>query len=126
MKKLVFQIIKFGGVGAFCTVLDFALLTLCTEIFSLNVLFSAAVAFTVSMIVNYFLSVFFVFSVDKTKSKTRNFVLFAVFSLIGLLLTEIIMHIGVNILLLNYLAVKILSTVIVMIFNFITRKKFLE
>jgi putative flippase GtrA len=126
MKKLVVQIIRFGGVGAFCTALDFVLLTLCTELLSLNVLFSAAVAFTVSMVVNYFLSVFFVFSVDKSKSKTRNFAFFVVFSLIGLALTEVIMHIGVNILFWNYMAVKILATVVVMVFNFITRKKFLE
>lgn len=126
MKKLVVRIIRFGGVGAFCTALDFVLLTLCTELLSLNVLFSAAVAFTVSMVVNYFLSVFFVFSVDKSKSKTRNFALFVVFSLIGLVLTEVIMHLGVNILFWNYMAVKISATVVVMVFNFITRKKFLE
>ncbi len=126
MKKLVVQIIRFGGVGVFCTALDFVLLMLLTELFSLNVLFSAALSFTISMVVNYFLSVLFVFSVDKTKSKTKNFLFFVVFSLFGLALTEAIMHLGVNILLWNYMGVKILSTLIVMTFNFVTRKKFLE
>ena len=43
-----------------------------------------------------------------------------------LLLTELIMKIGVDGIGLNYLLVKIGATAIVMVYNFITRKKFLE
>ena len=101
-------------------------LILCKEVFNLNVLVSAAIAFTVSVIFNYILSIKWVFDVDKSKSEKKNFVIFIVFSIIGLLLTELIMWVGTDILKVNYLLVKIIATAIVMVFNFITRKLFLE
>lgn len=126
LKKLVIQLIKFGGVGVLCFVIDFGVLTLLTEVFHVYYLVSAGVAFTVSVIVNYLLSVRFVFDTNQKYSKTRNFILFVIFSIIGLVLTELIMKLGVDVLLWNYMLVKILATAIVMIYNFVTRKIFLE
>lgn len=126
MKKIICQIIKFGGVGAICFVIDFLFLCLLTDFLHMNVLVSSAIAFTLSVIVNYYLSVKYVFSVNREKNKIHNFIFFIFFSVIGLVLTEIIMNFGVNVLFWNYMLVKILSTAIVMVFNFITRKMFLE
>ena len=126
MKKILYQIVKFGGVGVLCFLIDFAVLFVLTDLAQINVLISSAIAFTVSVIANYYLSVKFVFAVDEKKSKARNFILFVVFSVIGLLLTELLMHLGVNVLVWNYMLVKILATGIVMVFNFVTRKIFLE
>lgn len=126
MKKILYQIVKFGGVGVLCFLIDFAVLFVLTDLAQVDVLISSAIAFTVSVIANYYLSVKFVFAVDEKKSKIRNFILFVVFSVIGLLLTELLMHLGVNVLVWNYMFVKILATGIVMVFNFVTRKIFLE
>lgn len=126
MYRLIKQIIKFGGVGVLCFLIDFGVLYLLTDIFSFYYLVSAAISFTVSVIVNYLLSVKFVFETNPEYSQTRNFILFIIFSVIGLLLTEAIMKIGVDFLNWNYMAVKIIATAIVMVYNFITRKIFLE
>ncbi len=56
----------------------------------------------------------------------KNFIIFIVFSVIGLGLTELIMWLGVDIMKISYLIVKIIATAIVMVFNFVTRKIFLE
>lgn len=125
-EKLFIQILRFGVVGGLAFIIDYAVLITCKEIFNINVLVSAAIAFTVSVIVNYILSVIWVFDVDKEKSKKKNFIIFIIFSVIGLGLTELIMWIGTDIMHINYLIVKIIATAIVMVFNFITRKKFLE
>ncbi len=131
MKKLTqnnlfAQIMKFGVVGGAAFLIDYAILIICKEIFHLNVLLSAAIAFTISVIFNYIASVKWVFVVDEKNSKKKNFILFISFSIIGLIITEIIMYIGTDIIKISYLIVKILATAIVMIFNFITRKLFLE
>lgn len=118
--------IKFGGVGALCFVIDFACLYALREFAGVDVLIASGLAFALSVVVNYCLSVRFVFAVDESKNKLRNFVLFIIFSVIGLVLTEIIMYIGTGLLTWNYMLVKVISTVIVMVFNFITRKTFLE
>ncbi len=126
LKELFVQLVKFGGVGVVCFIIDFATLHLLTDYAKLHYLISAAFAFTVSVVVNYLLSVKFVFNVDPDLDKKRNFILFVFFSVIGLVLTEILMWIGVDKLAFNYMIVKIGATAIVMVFNFITRKLFLE
>lgn len=125
MKNLINQIMKFGVVGFLCFFIDFGILFLLTDIFKVNHLISAPISFTISVIVNYILSIKWVFDVND-KNKKLKFILFIVFSVIGLLMNELIMYIGVDKLLFNYLLVKIFSTAVVMVFNFITRKMFLE
>lgn len=124
--RLFQQIMKFGVVGGLAFIIDYAILIICKEIFALSVLLSAGIAFTISVIFNYIASIKWVFNVNKEKSAKRNFILFIIFSIIGLIITELIMWLGTDIIRMNYLIVKIIATAIVMVFNFITRKKFLE
>ena len=125
-RKLAEQIIKFGGVGILCFVIDFGMLYVLTEWMDIYYLLSAGVSFTVSVIVNYLLSVKYVFNTNPAYGKGRNFVLFVVFSVIGLALTEILMKTGTDVIGWNYLFVKVAATVIVMVYNIVTRKIFLE
>ncbi len=125
-ENLLIQIFKFGIVGGIAFLIDYIVLFCCKEFIGLSVLLSAAIAFTVSVIYNYIASVKWVFDVNKEKSAKKNFVIFIILSIIGLIITEIIMWIGSDIMKINYLIVKIIATVIVMVFNFITRKIFLE
>lgn len=126
MRKLLLQIIKFGGVGALCFVIDYGILFILTEFVGLYYLLSSAISFSISVIVNYILSILFVFDTNTENNGIRNFLLFVIFSIIGLLLTTGIMKLGVDILSWNYMFVKIFATGIVMVYNFITRKLFLE
>lgn len=126
MKKLFEQIIKFGIVGGLAFLIDYGIMVLCKEIFGFNVLISAGFGFTVSVIFNYIASVKWVFNVNENNSKSKQFITFIIFSIIGLIITEIIMYIGTDIMKISYLIVKVGATLIVMVFNFITRKLFLE
>ena len=125
-ETLLIQIFKFGIVGGIAFLIDYVVLFCCKEFIGLSVLLSAAIAFTVSVVYNYIASVKWVFDVNKEKSAKKNFVIFIILSIIGLIITEIIMWIGSDIMKINYLIVKIIATAIVMVFNFITRKMFLE
>ena len=91
-----------------------------------SLLLSSGISFTVSVIFNYIASVKWVFDVDKEKDPKKNFIIFIVLSIVGLIITEIIMWFGTDILHIHYLIVKIIATAIVMVFNFVTRKMFLE
>lgn len=124
--KLLAQIFRFGIVGGLAFIVDFAVLTFCVEILNLSEALGTALGFTISVIFNYILSIFWVFDVNKEKSQKKNFVLFIVLSIIGLLITELIMWLGSTIMGIDYRIVKIIATAIVMVFNFITRKIFLE
>ena len=61
MKKLIIQLIKFGIVGVIATLIDLAVLMLLKEFMHVDVLVASAVAFSVSVIANYILSMLFVF-----------------------------------------------------------------
>ena len=125
MKKLIVQLIKFGIVGIIATLIDFGVLMVLKEAFGIGVLAASAVAFCVSVIVNYILSMLFVFKGDKS-SKAKEFLIFVVLSIGGLLLNQLIMWIGTEIMTAYYLWVKVFAFVFVPIYNFITRKIFLE
>ena len=68
----------------------------------------------------------FVFQRREDMSRTRELVIFVVLSLVGLAINEALMWLGVNVASLNYVLVKLLATVVVMLWNFVTRKVFLE
>ena len=125
MKKLIIQLIKFGIVGVIATIIDFGVLMLLREIFSVDVLVATAAGFLVSVIANYILSMMFVFE-SSGKGWLCEFFAFVLFSAGGLLINEIIMWLGTEYFAVHYMLPKICATVIVTIYNFITRKIFLE
>lgn len=126
MKKLINQILKFGVVGGIAFIIDYSVLFICTEFFGIYYLISSLISFSVSTVFNYIASIKWVFDVNQKKSQKKNFILFIVFSVIGLGLNQFIMWFGVDMLHIYYMLVKIGATAIVMVFNFITRKMFLE
>lgn len=123
--KLIKQIIRFAIVGFIATIIDYALLYILTEYFHIYYLISSVISFTSSLIVNYILSVIWVFDV-KNKKANQKILLFVILSIIGLIINQIILYTLSDLLNIYYMISKLISTIIVMIYNFITRKKFIE
>lgn len=126
MKKLIEQIIKFGFVGFLCFFIDYGIMVFLTEVVGIIYLVSSGISFTVSVVVNYLLSVTFVFETDKNKNKIKEFIIFVFLSVIGLGINQACMWFGVEILGITYLIVKIGATAVVMVYNFISRKLVIE
>lgn len=124
--SLLRQIIRFAFVGGSAFVIDYGIMIFLTEVFGINYLISSAVSFTVSVIYNYILSVKWVFDVSGNRSQTQDFSVFIVLSIIGLGINQFIMWLAVDVLGIFYMISKIGATAIVMVYNFITRKIFLE
>ena len=122
---MILQLIKFGIVGVIAAFVDVGVLVVLKELLLMDVLLASAISFCVSVTVNYLLSMSFVFK-SKNQSKLKEFTVFVVLSIGGLCLNQLILWIGVNFTSLYYLVVKFLAMVIVPVYNFITRKIFLE
>ena len=114
--------IKFGFVGVLCFFIDYGIMVFLTEVFGINYM----VSFAVSVTVNYILSVAFVFETDKDKNKVKEFIVFVLLSIVGLGVNELCMWLGTALMGIYYMITKIGATVIVMVYNFITRKIFIE
>lgn len=126
MKKLIAQFMKFGIVGVIAFVIDYGFMVLLTEVFEVPYLISTTVSFIISVIFNYFASMRFVFKRKDDMSRRREFIIFVVLSVIGLVINDVFMWLMVDFLFIDYRISKIVVTFIVAVWNFVTRKIFLE
>lgn len=124
--KLFAQIIKFGFVGGTAFIIDAGILFLLTEFCGVHYLISGAISFTVSVIYNYILSIKWVFDAKKDINKTQELAVFIGLSVVGLGINQLFMWLFVDVMHTYYMLSKIIATAIVMIYNFITRKLFIE
>ena len=126
---LILEVIRYLIVGGIAFVIDFTVLYVSKEFilkdsyYSLYV--STAMGFISGLIVNYCLSIFFVFNSAKGTQKGRSakdMFVFTVVGILGLIVSEFGMFIGAEELAFNYLLVKIVVTAVVLLWNYIARK----
>ena len=121
MKKLFGQIIKFGAVGFLCYFIDYFIMVALTELAGIPSFVSSACSYTISTVVNYILSITVVFDADK---EANQLMMWAGTSwLEGLMGRNSALAAYARY---AYMVVKIFATAVVMVYNFITRKIFIE
>jgi putative flippase GtrA len=97
------------------------------------------IGFSVSVVVNYLLSMKYVFVRRDDLSRKKEFTIYLILSIIGLILNELILFVCVDVIYGNWswlrsfmhpraaeILAKIGATGIVMVYNFVTRKIFME
>lgn len=148
MKKLIDQIIKFSAVGFICFFIDYftglAVMNILLAAFGEDFYTKASViasvcGFSVSVVFNYILSFKFVFERKEDLDRKIEFIAFVILSVIGLGLNSLLMWLAVGPVYngiafvrnnigysMMYTIAKVFATAVVMVYNFITRKIFLE
>ena len=120
-KSQLMELIRFGVTGGVCFLVEFTALTALVEIIHMPVLWATALAFLISVVVNYALCVKWVFTGAKGGSG-RVQMQFLVTSGMGLGLNELLMWL-MNIRLgVQYQVAKVIATLIVMIWNYVTKR----
>ena len=123
--KLLRQILKFGVVGGTAFIIDYGIFTILSQLLHIHYLIASVISFSISVIYNYILSIKWVFDVSK-KQTAKEFIVFIILSVIGLGLNSLIMYVSVDLMHIHEMISKIIATAIVMVYNFITRKIFIE
>ena len=147
MKKLIDQILKFGVVGIISFIVDFVITMAVSTLLRTSVgmttsqaaLVGAFFGFVISVIVNYILSMKYVFERREDLDRKKEFTIFVVLSIIGLGINELIILFCIDLVYANWswlhnligatlatAGAKIEATAVVMVYNFVTRKIFLE
>lgn len=126
IKKISKQFAKFGIIGVIAFIIDYGTMLALTELLGIDYLISTTVGFIVALVFNYFASMRFVFARRDGMSRKKEFAIFAALSIIGLGFNDVLMFASVDLLMIDYRIAKIVVTFIVSIYNFVTRKAFLE
>ena len=149
MNKLLAQTAKFGLVGVICFIVDYVIYRIFNVIFEVTglaslfgqyYLISAFMGFAISVVCNYILSFKFVFERKEDMSRKKEFTIFLILSIIGLGINELCLWVGIDVIYKNWMWLnsfmsesfakdiffKFGATGVVMVYNFITRKIFLE
>lgn len=114
------QFFRYGFVGGFSALVDIGALFACTSLLGIHYLISLAIAFILGTIVNYTLSILWVF--DSSKNKKMEFLLFTLIGLGGLGINELIVWSLVEFAHLYYLPAKFVSVSVVVIWSFSLRR----
>ena len=127
-RGFLLQYAKFAVVGITSLMVDYGVLVFLTEstAFGLDYFQASAFSYTISIFVNYILSVKYVFHGREDMSRMKEASIFFVLSLIGLFLNQMVMWFAVECLGIYYAMAKLLSTLMVTNYNYLSRKKFFE
>lgn len=119
--RFLIKTLRYGASSAIALGVDVGLMMGLIEFAGLNYLYAAAIGFSTGCVVNYVLSKYYVFEDKSGHSETQSVVLFFSVGLAGLLLNQLILYVGVDLLSIHTLAAKAASAGIVFWFNFLLR-----
>ncbi len=120
--KTKIQMFRYLFVGGAAFIVDFLSLFILTDFFGIYYLISAAIAFILGLVANYFLSISWVFNKRKLNKQHIEFGVFALIGIVGLGLNEVFIWFFTQDLQLYYLISKIFAAVIILFWNFFARK----
>lgn len=130
LRGLISEFLRYVVVGGIAFIADSGVLALFKEFIltggsSIELFFCTAFGFVAGLIINYVLSLVFVFRKGENKGNARSvsgFIVFTIVGLIGLGLTELGMYVGVFVFQWHYIITKIIVAGLVTVWNYVGRK----
>jgi len=121
-KSRLKEMYRFVVNGAISFLVDYGILYALTEFCGVNYLLSSAISFCASVAVNYVICVKWVFEGAKN-TNSRAKAVFIGSSVVGLLLNQLFMWLFVEKCGIYYMLAKVIATLLVMIWNYIAKRK---
>ena len=116
------QFIKYFFVSGISFIVDFSIFFFFVNYLDVHYLIANVLAFLFGLTTNYILSVNFVFTNRKINHKMKEYILFANIGIIGLLINQVTLFVCIEKFEESLVVSKILSTIIVFLWNFSARK----
>ena len=124
-KSLMGQFLRYMVTGGVAFVADFGLFALCLYGFGWHYLLANLVGLVAGLVLNYAMSILWVFTACKRILKTQKgieFVLFALVGIAGVGISQLLMYLMVDGIGINEMVSKMIAAVLVLMWNFGARK----
>lgn len=125
-QKILTQLAKFVVTGVIATAIDWAVFYVLVYMVKMDPLVAQLFSFLLSTLFNYYSNTRWVFDTTKNKTRQRLMTEFFIISVVALGISEALLALMINVMSMNDMLAKVLTTAVVMVFNYITRKLFLE
>lgn len=119
------QLIRSAAVSIIAVVVNFGFSYVFKEMMGMYYLLAAGLSFFLGVLVNYYMSVKWVFATRQLASKHAEFLIFVVIVTLGLVFNLLIIAGMVEIVKVGYWPALVVATIIVFFWNFWARKKIL-
>lgn len=120
-KDLFFKLSKYSIVGLIGTIIDIVLLAFLVESLRFSLSWAVTISFIIAASHNFILNKIWTFK-DKSKKYRRQYLKFITVSIFGFLITISLMYVLVRFLTIWYITSKIITSIVVMTFNFLGNK----
>ena len=124
-KNIIGQFLRYFVTGGLAFIVDFGVFALSLYYFEIHYLISNLIGLMAGNVVNYLLSIGWVFSSEKRKMEKHRLLeitVFVLISLFGMGLNEFLMYLFVGILVIQEMVSKIVAAIIVLLYNFFAKK----
>lgn len=124
-KSLVGQFLRYLVTGGLAFFVDFGLFALCLYLLEWHYLLANLVGLVAGLVLNYALSILWVFTACKRtleKKKVAEFTLFTLVGIAGVGINQLLMYLMVDGLDLNEMLSKMVAAILVLMWNFGARK----
>lgn len=121
-ENIFHQFFRYIIVGAIAFIADLTSLFILTDVFGFYYIISASIAFVIGLMINYYLSIKWVFSKRNLSNKWIEFQIFAIIGIVGLFLNALLIWIFTDYIGFFYLYSKIITAILILFWNFTVRK----
>ena len=124
-KSLMGQFLRYLVTGGLAFVVDFGLFALCLYVFDWHYLLANLVGLVAGLVLNYTMSIVWVFTACERmleKRKVMEFSLFALVGIAGVGINQLLMFLMVGVFDWNEMASKMIAAILVLMWNFGARK----
>jgi putative flippase GtrA len=120
------QFARFLVVGLFSFSIDYGLFVVLYDVLGVQYLAASTVSFSISLVVNYILTLRFVFVAKPGRNVPVEFTIYIALNMVALGLNQAILFLTVEALGISPLVGKLIATAVVLVYNFVSRKLVIE
>jgi putative flippase GtrA len=125
-RRLFWQFARFLVVGLLSFAFDYGLFFVLFNYFGVQYIVASTISFSLSLVLNYFLTLKFVFEAQKGRNVALEFGIYVGLNIVALGLNQLILFLTVAGLGASPLIGKLVATAVVLVYNFISRKLLIE